>query len=146
MKPFRNAAVAQRFQIYPPKIRARLLALRDLIFRTAAITEGVGEIEETLKWGEPAYLTSKTKSGTTIRIDWKPSRPSQYAMYFHCQTNLVETFRETFPNQFTFEGNRAIIFREDEDLPVDPLGFCIGAALTYHRTRKHHKNRPPFSN
>ena len=97
MKPFENPAVAQVFETYPPSARRKLMALRDLIFQTAASTEGVGEIEETLKWGVPAYVTSKTRSGSTVRIDWKKSNPTQYAMYFHCQTNLVETFRTLFP-------------------------------------------------
>ena len=135
VKPFSSEAVARKFQSYPDRVRPRLLALRDLIFTTAASIEGVGEIEETLKWGEPAYLTSQTKSGTTIRIDWKESKPACYAMYFHCQTNLVATFRATFPQDFTFEGNRAIVFREDEEAPMDALAYCVGLALTY-RTRK----------
>jgi hypothetical protein len=116
-------------------MRRKLLALRELIFETAASTPGVGKLEETLKWREPAYLTSETKSGSTIRIDWKRSSPSQYAMYFHCQTNLVETFRTLFPNEFIFEGNRAIVFREPDVVPTDSLSFCIAAALTYHRTK-----------
>jgi hypothetical protein len=62
--------------------------LRELIFDVAASTDGVGEIEETLRWGEPAYLTSQSKSGTTIRIGWKSSRPAEYAVFFHCQTDL----------------------------------------------------------
>ena len=133
MKPFRNAAVAQAFAAYPPVMRRRLLALRKLIFETAASTPGVGELEETLKWGEPAYLTSQSKTGSTVRIDWKKSRPTQYAMYFHCQTNLVETFRTLFPREFKFEGNRAIVFNEGDLVPTDSLAFCVAAALTYHR-------------
>lgn len=135
MKPFENAAVAQAFEAYPVNFRRQLLALREFIFRTAASTEGVGMIEETLKWGEPAYLTSQSKSGSTIRIGWKKSHPSQYAMYFHCQTNLVDTFRALFPSEFKFEGNRAIVFNEHDVVPTDSLAFCIAAALTYHRSR-----------
>ena len=135
MKPFGNAAVARTFESYPPAMRQKLLALRKLIFETAASTPGVGKLEETLKWGEPAYVTSETKSGSTVRIAWKRSSPSQYAMYFHCQTNLVETFRTLFPNEFAFEGNRAIVFRESEVVPTDSLSFCIAAALTYHRAK-----------
>jgi hypothetical protein len=116
-------------------MRQKLLALRKLIFETAASTPGVGELEETLKWGEPAYVTSETKSGSTVRIAWKRSSPSQYAMYFHCQTNLVETFRTLFPKEFAFKGNRAIVFRESEVVPTDSLSFCIAAALTYHRAK-----------
>lgn len=39
---------------YPAGARRRLWALRDPIFKTASVTEGVGTIEETLQWGEPA--------------------------------------------------------------------------------------------
>lgn len=31
----------------------------------------LGILEETLKWGEPAYIANGTIGGTTIRIDWK---------------------------------------------------------------------------
>ena len=127
-----NAAVAKVFDGYPPPMRRKLLALRKLILETAAATAGVGEIEETLKWGEPAYLTTNSKSGSTIRVGWEKGDPSQYAMYFNCQTNLVETFRMLFPGDFRFVGNRSIVFEEDDVLPVDALEFCIAAALTYH--------------
>jgi hypothetical protein len=131
MHPFTNPDVARVFDTYPPGMRGKLLILRKLILDTAAITDGVGELEETLKWGEPAYLTP-SKSGSTIRINWKRSSPSQYALCFICHTNLVETFRMLFPNDFTFEGNRAMLFHQADALPRDSLAFCIAAALTYH--------------
>jgi hypothetical protein len=134
MTPFANAEVAKVFEAYPADVRRKLLALRELILRTASSTEGVGELEETLKWGEPAYLTSKSKSGSTIRIDWKKARPAEYAIYFNCKTMLVETFRTLFPTEFKFEGNRAIVFKVLEAVPADSLAFCVAAALTYHRS------------
>lgn len=136
MMPFANAEVAKVFEDYPADVRRKLLALRELILATASSTEGVGELEETLKWGEPAYLTSKSKSGSTIRIDWKKARPDEYAMYFNCQTTLVETFRTLFPKEFKFEGNRAIVFKASDAVPADSLAFCMAAALTYHRSRE----------
>ena len=142
MRAFENTAVAQAFDAYPPKIRRKLLALRELIFRTAASTEGVGELEEALKWGEPAYVTAQSRSGSTVRIGWKKSTPSQYAMYFHCQTNLVETFRSLFPREFTFEGHRAIVFHESDTVPVDAIAFCVAAALTYHLNKVARKAGP----
>ncbi len=135
MKPFDDAAVAETFAGYPPAIRRRLMALRELIFKTAASTQGVGKLEETLKWGEPAYVTAASRSGSTIRIGWKKSQPSRYAVYFNCQTSLVETFRTHFPEEFRFEGNRAIVFGETDAVPLDALGLCIAAALTYHRSK-----------
>ena len=59
----------------------------------------------------------------------------QYAMYFHCQTNLVEMFRSLFPNDFAFDGNRAILFPRDK-VPTKQLSECIAAALTYHLNKK----------
>lgn len=135
LSSIKNRDVAAAFDSYPPKFRRKLLVLRRLVLKTAKSTEGVGKVEETLKWGEPAYLTSESKSGSTIRIAWKRSSPTQYAMYFHCQTNLVETFRELFPGSLRFEGNRAIVFGENDKIPVDEVSFCIAAALTYHRTK-----------
>ncbi len=90
-------------------------------------------MDETLKWGEPSYLAKK---GSTIRIGWKQSSPDQYAMYFNCNTKLVETYREVYSDLFKYEGNRAIVFAVDEELPMDDLKQCITVALTYH-TRKH---------
>ncbi len=81
MHPFQNAAAAKVFDSYPTQVRRKLMALRQLIFDTAAKTEGVGTLEETLKWGEPAYLTTQSKSGSTVRIAWKPARRQHYAMY-----------------------------------------------------------------
>lgn len=133
MKPFTNPAVARAFQAYPANMRRKLLALRELILRTAATTQGVGELEEALKWGEPAYLTSKTGSGSSVRIGWKKTKPAEYAMYFNCQTTLVETFKTIFPGAFKYEGNRAIVFAEFEPLAKDALAYCVAAALTYHR-------------
>ncbi len=131
-----NAAVTAVFAAYPAAMRDKLLQLRKLILATAAATEGVGAIEETLKWGEPAYVTTASRSGSTLRLGWKRSAPTRYAMYFNCQTDLIATFRSLFPNDFQFEGNRAIVFDQQEDVPTDALAFCIAAALTYHR--KHH--------
>jgi hypothetical protein len=136
MKPFEDTAVASVFEAYPPAMRRKLLALRALILDTAASAEGVGDLEETLKWGEPAYLTSQSKIGSTVRIGWKKSAPTRYAIYFNCQTTLVETFKTLFPQEFNFEGNRAIVFNESSVVPTDALALCIEAALTYHGIKK----------
>ncbi|MEO8004668.1 MAG: DUF1801 domain-containing protein, partial [Betaproteobacteria bacterium] len=118
MKAVTDAAVARKFASYPLKVRRKLLALRRLILETAAATEGVGALQETLKWGEPAYVTAQTGSGSTVRIDWKKSDPTHYAMYFNCQTSLVETFRTVFSDDFTYEGNRALVFEVDKAIPL----------------------------
>src|ERR1700755_60473 len=103
-----DAAVDAVFGAYPKPLKAKLLALRRLIFDTAKTTKGVGALQETLKWGQPSYLTTETKSGSTIRIDRVKSATNRYAIYFHCQTDLVETFRELYPRELCYGGNRSI--------------------------------------
>jgi hypothetical protein len=135
---FGSAAVAQAFQAFPLPVRSKLLALRELIFDTAAGTPGVGRLDETLKWGEPAYATAQSGSGSTIRVGWKKAEPTRYAMYFLCRTNLVETFKTLFPGEFRFVGQRAIVFELADTVPTDSMALCISAALTYRL-----KRRPP---
>ncbi len=131
-----NSEVADVFNSYPPNIKSKLMILRQLIFDTAASIEGIGKIEETLKWGEPSYLTPESKSGSTIRIAWKESQKENYSIFFKCTANLVPAFKEKFPNKFKFGGNRSIDFNLNDDVPVKELKRCIALALTYHRNKK----------
>lgn len=133
--PFERAEVAAVFAALPPAVREKLLQLRSLIFDTASKTPGVGPLEEALRWGEPSYLTSNSKSGTTIRIHWKPRRADRCAMYVHCQTNLVQQYRLRHHDSLEFEANRAVLFPVDQPLPEEALRDCVRLALTYHRAR-----------
>jgi hypothetical protein len=109
--------------------------VRDVIFKTAADINGVGPLTETLKWGEPAYLTEATGSGSTIRLGWLRSSERNCAVLFNCRTTLVDDFRTQFPGAFAYEKNRAILLDAYEPLPQVPLSVCLGMALTYHRRR-----------
>ncbi len=103
-----------------------------MIFETASENETVNKLEETLSWGEPSY---KTKTGSTVRMDWKKSQPDQYAMYFTCTTSLVDTFRKLYGDKLQFDGTRAIVFDLLKDIPELELKHCISLALTYHNVK-----------
>ena len=133
---FADPAVSAVFGAYPKPLRAKLLSLRKLILDTAEATEGVGALHETLKWGQPSYLTAETKSGSTIRIDRVKSAANQYAVYFHCQTDLVETFRGLYPSELRYGGNRSILLNVAEELPEPALRHCVALALTYHLNKR----------
>lgn len=132
MQTIHNPAVAEVFNNYPPEMRKKLLFLRNLILNTAAELPDVGEVEETLKWGEPSYIA---KQGSTIRMDWKPRDPEHYALYFNCKTSLVETFEALYGCLFHYEGSRAIVFSRMELIPVTQLKHCIALSLQYHRLK-----------
>jgi hypothetical protein len=131
----RDSAVANVLDSYPKPIGSKLQALRKLILDTARDTPGVGALDETLKWGQMSYLTSETGAGSTIRIDRVKSADDQVAVYFHCQTNLVETFREIYP-ELSYSGNRAILLDAGAPLPKAELGHCVALALTYHLKKR----------
>lgn len=130
---FENADVEAVFNAYPDPLKAKLMNLRQLIFETAAQIDGVGPLQETLKWGQPSYLTPASKSGTTIRIDQIKSAPGQYGMFVHCQTSLLPTYRDLYLGVLNFEANRGVRFTLDQDPPRDAMRHCIALALTYHR-------------
>lgn len=134
-RPFKNMEVAKVFSQYPKEIAKKLLFLRDLIFDVAAKTKGVGELEEALKWGQPSYIPNKTKSGSLVRIDQVKSIENGYAIYFHCQTSLVSTFREIYPRTFKYEGNRAIHLNTKKNIPLKELKHCIELAFTYYLSK-----------
>jgi len=135
-KSIENSEVAAVFETYPKDVKTKLMFLRQLIFDVASKTDGVGELEETLKWGQPSYLTTQSKSGSLVRIDQIKSQEGKYAMYFHCQTTLVDTFKEMYRGTFEFGGNRSIILSEKDKVPVEELSHCISMALTYHANRR----------
>ncbi|NNE25429.1 MAG: DUF1801 domain-containing protein [Saprospiraceae bacterium] len=127
-----NPQVVALIESYPSKASSRLMKLRNLIFETASDIDGLDHLEETLKWGEPSYITKK---GSTLRMDWKSKNPDQYALYFSCSTKLVSTFREVFKSDLTYEGNRAVIFNLNAAIPEDKVRVCIKTALIYKRVK-----------
>ena len=129
------AEVAAAFREFPAPVRERLERFRTLIYDVAGEDPVIGPLTETLKWGEPAYLTAATGSGSTIRLGWPKTRPNHAAIYFNCRTALVQTFRDLFPGLFEYSGDRAIFLAADRPIDEDALRPCIRTALTYHAAK-----------
>ena len=115
---------------YPMPARKGVLRLRDLIFGVARELPQIGKLEEALRWGQPAYLTPQTGAGSTLRLG--PHRDANFAIFAHCQTDIISGFAATFPGLDRIEGNRAVLF--DDVHQIDPArhGLLIRHALTYH--------------
>ena len=119
--------VQAKFDGYPDDVKALLFGIRALIFDVIK-DKNLGEVEETLKWGEPSYLV---KGGSAVRFDWKPKYPEQYFIFFNCNTSLVDTFRELYSDVLKFQGNRAIVLNVNEPLPQNVIRQCIELSLQY---------------
>ncbi len=123
--------IKQKFNSYPNAISALLLKIRSLILLVAK-EDDIEKMEETLKWGEPSYIT---KIGSTVRFDWKKRSPEKYYVYFNCKTNLIDTFKEIYGDTFNYEGNRAIVFNTEDEIPIAELKHCISMSLRYHQIK-----------
>ena len=128
MSPFENKEVEQLFDSYPTEKRKKLLTLRQLILDTSKELAPNEKITENLKWNQPTYTS---REGTPIRIGL--FEEENIAVFFHCQTNLIEQFREKFSDRLEFSKNRAIVLKPADDLPINELKMCIQMGLTYHR-------------
>ncbi|MEH6556714.1 MAG: DUF1801 domain-containing protein [Oceanicoccus sp.] len=124
--------IKDKFDAYPDKAKTRLLEIRAIILDTAQ-REGVGELTETLKWGQPSYLV---KQGSTVRINWAPKNPNKVSVFFNCKTTLVETFREIYGAGLQTVGNREIEIPISGHIPISVLSACVSMSLRYH-TIKH---------
>ncbi|QSV17205.1 DUF1801 domain-containing protein [Photobacterium ganghwense] len=126
-----DKVVKDRFDEYPDNARIRLKELRCLVLQIAAELD-LGEVEESLKWGEPSY---SVKTGSPLRMDWKLKSPNNYYLFFNCQTKLVDTFRELYSEVLEFQGNRAIVLSLSEPLPKTTIKHCLELALTYQQRK-----------
>lgn len=128
--PFACAKVEQAFDLDDAEARRGLLVLRALIFDVAAELPAVGRIEETLRWGQPSYITPESKSGSTLRLG--VPKGARFGVFVHCQSQLIPEYLTTFPAWDRVEGTRAVLF--DRPSEIEPLrhGWLIKRALTYH--------------
>ncbi|MEP0941356.1 MAG: DUF1801 domain-containing protein [Rhizobiaceae bacterium] len=119
---------------YERPLRNQLLTCRDLIFQVAADHHAIGPLTETLKWGQPSYLTDTTGAGTTLRLGANSNQ--RVALYVHCATDLIEQFKTIYPAAFHYEGKRALVVKGTIEPVVEELRHCMALALTYKLRRK----------
>ncbi len=109
----------------------RMQELHALILRLADEIDGVGEIEQSIKWGQASYAALRPKSGTPLRID-SDEDAGIYSLFVPCSTSLISDFRENHSGMFDYYGQREIRLKLDEPLPETELTLFISAALTYY--------------
>ena len=116
---------------YPGSAAAALHELRRLVLEVAEEL-GIADLVETIKWGEPSFVC---KTGTPLRIDWKPKYPDQVSMFVNCQSQLIATAKEVYPGLLRTIGKREIALPVAQPWPVEPLKHFISLTLTYHNVK-----------
>ena len=129
MQFIENKQALAKLQSEPVGMADKLLVLRQLII-DVAIEENINSLEETLKWNQVSYIT---KQGSTIRLGVYDDQ--HYALYVHCQSLLIPTYKELYADQFIYQGKRALLFTLQQKLPKKALKHCIALALRYHQLK-----------
>jgi len=128
MRKFVSREVEEVFQSQDEPFRKRL-------FELSKNCPPTWPIEESLKWGEASYVPSKSRTGSPLRIARHDE--AHVAVYFNCNTLLVEQFRTRFADELEYSGNRAIVLGVEDELPNEILRDCVRDALTYHWRNRH---------
>ncbi|MGL5009050.1 MAG: DUF1801 domain-containing protein [Paracoccaceae bacterium] len=115
-------------------VRDGLLRLRGLIFAAAADHPEVGAVVESLRWGQPAYLTPETGAACSLRIG--ALREDGFGLFVHCQTDLIANFLAGPGAGHRHDGTRGVLFRDVTDIRDGPISMLIAGALTYHLRKR----------
>ena len=139
MSPNPPPDVAAAFADLPDDHLESLLTLRSLILDVAEKV-GAAPVNETLKWGQPNYLSARPRESTATRLG-STKDLEYFGLFFHCESTVIPEFEGLFPNDFRYDGTRAILFRPGDDLQTEKLRLCIAHALRYQVPAKRGSSR-----
>ncbi|EMY62785.1 hypothetical protein [Leptospira terpstrae] len=127
-----SESLSEYYSNLTPIMLDKVMEIRGWIYELAQSDERIGEIEECLKWGQPSFLTPKTKSGSTIRIGKVDDL--EFALYFNCKTTIAEEIAHEYP-EWNCDGKRALYFKVNQKLSKTKLIACLQKALLYHKRK-----------
>lgn len=134
MKKFSEPGVKKAYDSLPAPHQRYAYEIRELIWQTVGELDLGCDVLETLKWGEPSYLPVKPRIGSTVRVGQFDEQ--NLALYFNCQTMLVENFRSMFGKDVEYSKNRALLFKVSEAVPETIVKTCVSSTLRYHMDKR----------
>ena len=115
--------------------QTRFLTWRALFGDVAAAAD-IGPLDESLKWGQPAWRPRRPRTGSTLRVDWSPATPDRLDLFVDCKTDLAHRVHDAFPHAFETDGRRRLSVRLDTAHDADALWHLAFATFTYHRHKR----------
>lgn len=125
-----------RVTTWPTRAQEAFSTLRALCHATADELE-IGPLEESLKWGQPAWRPTKPNTGSTLRVMWHENTPDLLSLYVGCKTDLAARMRDIYPDLPQNDGRRHIAIRLSDPLPLDAMSHLASMTFAYHKSRKH---------
>jgi len=134
--------ILDRIATWPLAAQQHLLALRAIAFEVSRQAD-IGPLDETLKWGQPAWRPRRPRTGSTLRVNWSPSHPGHLMAFVDCKTDLASQMSTRFPGQFRNDGTRALAFDLDGALPQHAIWQLANLTFTYHQRKAPRSAGPP---
>lgn len=119
--------VAPMVAAWPRLAQTQFTALR-LHILDQAQTANI-PVEETLKWGQPAFVPPRT-IGTTLRIAPTSNQPGFMGLFVHCGTTIIEEIKALYPG--CYDGTRGLLWDMEQTWPAQAVDHLINRALRYH--------------
>ncbi|WP_299768522.1 hypothetical protein [uncultured Tateyamaria sp.] len=127
--------ILNRTENWPDEAQTHFLRLRSIVHDVATSAD-IGPLDESLKWGQPAWRPKRPRVGSTLRVDWSPTTPNRLMAFVDCKTDLAAQMDNRFPQQFHNDGRRALGFDLDAPLDEDAVWQLAHITLTYHRAKR----------
>ncbi|MEM8750618.1 MAG: DUF1801 domain-containing protein [Pseudomonadota bacterium] len=127
--------ISEAINRWDTETRTHFKEVRKRIFAVADQHAQIGSIEETLKWGEPSYLTVRPKSGSTLRVSTN-REDGRLTLFVNCQTDLIDQIKTRYPDAFDYHGKRSVVFKSTSGSDADALDHVIALVLTYHSRKR----------
>ena len=126
--PLSPRSVSDVVANWPKDAQRRFQQLCAVVHEVAAGDPRVAPLTETLKWGEPSFLT---KTGTTLRIAWKAKTPDEIGLFVIFRTDLLDQTRSLYPDAFRYEGTRALFLSLAAPIPEQAVAHLASRTQTY---------------
>ncbi|NNE53876.1 MAG: DUF1801 domain-containing protein [Sulfitobacter sp.] len=129
------APLLNRISSWSDEAQAAAWACRTL-FHGIAQERGVGPLQESLKWGQPAWRPAKPRTGSTLRMDWNEGTPDRLNLFVDCKTDLAARMDDLYPDLAFNDGRRHLAIGLGDPLPEQALAHLAEMTFCYHIARR----------
>lgn len=125
------APLLDRILTWPRPAQEAALACRAL-FHGVAEARAIGPLEESLKWGQPAWRPVRPRTGSTLRLGWSEGQPDRLSLFVDCKTDLALRLKVTHPDLPFNDERRHIAVSLDTPLPEEAVIRLAEMTFCYH--------------
>lgn len=127
--------ILKHTETWPTAAQAQFQEVRCIVY-DVALASDIGPLDESLKWGQPAWRPKRPRIGSTLRVNWSPQSSTQLCAFVDCKTDLAAQMDVRFPGQFANDGRRALAFDLQTPLDHTAIWQLAHLTLTYHRAKR----------